>query len=475
MLPREARYPIAPMQKNGPRRVSLPYAPLVATAAALCAACDPSSPEPPPRNVLLVTIDTLRSDHCSVQGYARKTTPQLERFAGRGARFELAYAPTATTAPTHATILTSLYPIAHGLRKNGEVLNADLRTLAEILKDRGYRTAAVVSSFVLDAKFGFSQGFDAYDDDFEAASATMREQVWQDHEIGGAFDQPANIATDKAIRWLRQPRSAQQPFFLWVHYFDPHAPYVPPEPFASRFTRQDADSDLEAQIAAYDGEIAFADGEIGRLLEFIDSSALSPDTLVVITADHGEGLMQHGHPHHGAQIYEEAVRVPLLVRLPGRVAEGKTFGEPVELVDLLPTVLELTGIEAQGGLEGRSLAGVLEGREILDPLRPVYLHRRHYDPGQVGEIYVSGEMFGIRVGPWKYIEGVEEHTRELFNLENDPGERVNLYEPANAVVLELASGLQAWKKASARATPAPGAPVLSEEDEKRLRALGYLP
>ncbi len=447
---------------------------LVAATAALCVSCA-QSPEPPPPNVLLVTVDTLRSDHCSVQGYARKTTPQLEGFAGRGARFALAYAPTATTAPTHATILTSLYPIAHGLRKNGEVLSADLRTLPEILRDHGYRTAAVVSSFVLDAKFGFSQGFDVYDDDFEAASATMPVPVWQEHEIGGAFDQPANIATDKALSWLREPRSAEQPFFLWVHYFDPHAPYVPPEPFASRFTPHDADSDLEAQIAAYDGEIAFADGEIGRLLEFVERSELSSNTLVVITADHGEGLMQHGHPHHGAQIYEEAVHVPLLLRFPGRVAEGKTLVEPVQLVDLLPTVLELTGIEAQDGLEGRSLAGALAGREILDPLRPVYLHRRHYEPGQVGEIRVSGEMFGIRVGAWKYIEVIEEERRELFNLEEDPGERANLYEPASPVVLELAAALEAWKKASARATPAPGGVVLSEEDEKRLRALGYLP
>lgn len=451
----------------------LSLGPLIALAAAAVAPACHREHDTRAVNVLLVTVDTLRDDHCSVSGYGRETTPTLESLARQGTRMQSAYAPTATTGPTHASLLTSLYPIAHGVVKNGLPLTADHHTLAEALSAAGYRTAAVVSSFVLDAKFGYGQGFEVYEDDFDPAAATISRSQFQGVPVDSAFDQPANRTTETAIRLLTRLDKGEEPFLLFVHYFDPHAPYVPPEPFASRYAAEPGpDAGLAAAINAYDGEIAFADREVGKLLEFLETSGLDRDTLVVVTADHGEGLMQHGHMNHGVQIYEEAVRVPLLFRLPGRIEAGRSLAGPVELVDVMPTVLELAGVEPPEGQQGRSLAAALEDGAALDPERPVFLHRRHYEPGRIGNIPVAGEKFGVRIGPWKYIEGEEERTRELFNLEDDPGELVNVYETSHAVGDELRARITAWKTDYARETG--DRPDLSPEDRERLRALGYV-
>ncbi len=423
-------------------------------------------------NILLVTIDTLRADHCSTYGYARETTPTLQGLSEQGARMALAYAPTATTGPTHASIMTSLYPLTHGVVKNGMTLDDRFETLAERLRAAGYRTEAVVSSFVLDAKFGYAQGFEAYDDDFDAAHATVHRTEFDGHEVEGAFDQTAPRTTEKAGRVLARLAAGREPFFLFVHYFDPHAPYVPPFDVGDRFAAADARDELARSIGAYDGEIAFADRELSGLLDSLARSGLERETLVVVTADHGEGLMQHGHMHHGVQIYEEAVRVPLLFRLPGRIAAGRTFVEPVELIDLLPTVFELAGIRFPGPAQGRSLAPALAGGAPLDPQREVYLHRRHYAPGEVGGIRVAGEQFGIRSGRWKYIEGDEEGTRELYDLDHDPGERVNLVESAPQTADAMRALVAAWKDAHRRDTAEPL--ELSPEDLERLKALGYV-
>jgi arylsulfatase A-like enzyme len=444
---------------------------VIASVAVMSSSCGRGPTERRP-NVLLVTIDTLRDDHCSVSGYELQTTPTLEALARDGARMELSYAPTATTGPTHASILTSLYPIAHGVLKNGMSLDEGFPTLAETLSASGYRTAGVVSSFVLDAKFGYGQGFDVFEDDFEPATATITRNMFQGVPVDGAFDRPADRTTEEAVYLLKQFVRGDEPFFLFVHYFDPHAPYVPPEPFASLHPSGSADDALAQKIRAYDGEISFSDREIGKLLQVLEESDLERDTLVVVTADHGEGLMQRGHMHHGVHIYEEAVRVPLLFRWPGKIEAGRTLGEPVELIDLMPTILELVGVEPGDAFHGRSLAGALAGGESLDPQRSVFLHRRHYEPRRIGDIAVAGEKFGIRVGPWKYIVGEEEGTRELFNLQEDPGELVNVCERFPAVADELQEKLAAWKEAFGREDG--GLETLSPEDLERLKALGYV-
>lgn len=425
-------------------------------------------------NVLLVTIDTLRADHCSGYGYRLPTTPRLDRLGREGTRFAAAYAPMATTAPSHATLLTSLYPLAHRVLKNGHALAAEHETLAEIVRARGYETAAIVSSFVLHGKFALGQGFEVYDDDFSAARPSMPVRKWQAYAIEEGFDRRAAEATSRAVRWLTTGRAKDRPFFLWVHYFDPHSPYDPPRRYRDAFQPAgDGRDGLAAAIAAYDGEVRFTDEAIGWLLDAVDREGLRESTLVVATADHGEGLMQHGHMEHGLMLYEEAVRVPLVLRWPGRILAARTVAEPVGLVDVTPTVLDLLGVQRTGTpFQGTSFAPVLEGRAKGDPERAVFLQRRQYEPGVRDGFRVNGEKWAVRAGQWKYIEALEERTRELYDLGADPGELQNRIDrfPERARVLSTA--LTAWRSVVTRSgSPPPG---ISPEDAEKLRALGYV-
>lgn len=428
-------------------------------------------------NILLISIDTLRRNHCSVYGYERDTTPNLRELAEHGVRFDLAYAPSASTAPSHATMFTSLYPPEHRVLAQGHKLSQEDYTLAEHLSAVGYQTAAVVASFVMDVKFGFAQGFSFYDDDFKLSTSSINRKYWKDQP--DVIDQRADETTRKAIDWLKKQRDPGRPFFLFVHYFDPHAPYVPPEPFLSQFAPQGSQpTELEKIIGRYDGEIAFTDHEIGRLFETLKLMNLEDDTLIVVTADHGEGLGQHSHLGHSINIYEEAVRVPLLFRWPNRIAQGRVFRTPVELVDLTPTILDLIGIETDGfSFQGRSLAAALRDKSPLDVNRPVYLYREYYEGRQMKlltgkKILLEGEKFGIRMGKWKFIEGKEENTKELFDLETDPQEQVSLNTIFPRKAAELASQMAEWKKVHIRDESVKG--EISEEDLKRLKALGYI-
>jgi arylsulfatase A-like enzyme len=237
-------------------------------------------------------MDTVRRDRCSVYGYKRDTTPNLSMFAEQGASFDLAYAPMSTTGPSHATMFTSLYPIAHGVVKNGLKLSQEHDTVAKHLNTHGYQTAAVVGSFVLDSKFGYAQGFSSYDDDFELAKSTAPKSHWKGPRLDKGFDRRADDTTQRAIDWLKKQRRSTHSFLLFVHYFDPHDPYVPPEPFLSQFAPDKKHpTRLENEIGWYNGEIAFTDHEIGKLLEVLKQMGAEEDTLVVITSDHGEGLM----------------------------------------------------------------------------------------------------------------------------------------------------------------------------------------
>jgi arylsulfatase A-like enzyme len=428
-----------------------------------------------PPNLVLISLDTTRRDHCSVYGYERETTPQLEKFAAEGVRFALAYAPSATTAPSHATLFTSLYPITHRVVKNGRVLTPAYVTLAERLREAGWVTAGVVSSYVLDARFGLAQGFDTWDDDFDPTTATVRNEAWEGGDRVEVFDRRADATTAHALAWLDGPRERTRPFFLFVHYFDPHAPYLPPAALARSFPPADAPGDgLRAQTARYDAEIAFTDEQLGVLFDGLAERGLARNTLVVITADHGEGLMQHGHLMHGAQIYEEQVRVPLLLRWPERLPAGRVIDGPVSLIDLAPTLLELMGAPAPegGALQGHSLVPALEGRAPVDPARPIFLFRQHYQRGFDSGTPVAGEQYGIRLGDWKLISGPDEGTRLLFDVARDPRERRNLAAEQPERAAELESRLAGWRAEHGRAETAPEA--VSEADLERLRALGYV-
>ena len=444
-------------------------------AAMMPAGCRRASHQPPPP-ILLVTFDTLRADHCSAYGYGRPTTPTLERLARKGVLFETAYAPMATTTPSHATMLTGLLPREHGLVRNGEALPPGQRILAEVLELAGYRTAAFVSSFALDHRFGLARGFETYDDDFGPAMVA-RTEPWEGHRVEQAFDRTADKTCRRALDWLGAqgylgpPVPGRRPFFLWVHFFDPHDPYTPPEAHAALFPPLGPKpSELDRQIAHYDAEIHFADAELGRLLDELDHFGLLAQTMSIVAGDHGEGLMQHGHMGHGLMIYEEAVRVPLVVHWPRALPGPRRVAGPVQLLDITPTVLDLLGKPLDTLGHARSLAPILRGRDSPDPAREVFLQRRRYETETVGTVHVKGEKTAVRQGRWKYIEAPEEGTHELYDLAADPHELLNLYGPSVVEASLLAGKLQAWRQSVA---PPPVLSV-SEEDARRLRSLGYV-
>lgn len=444
--------------------------------AASLSACGPGSTDvrrrDPRPNVVIVSMDTTRADHLSVYGYERDTSPSLRALADQGIRFELAYSPSATTGPSHASLFTSLAPIAHGVAKNGWRLDDEFETMAEALASEGYETAAIISSYVLSERFGFAQGFAYFDADFSQADVLAGARLWEGENIEGKFYGRADDTTRRALQWLDARQSPELPFFLFVHYFDPHNPYIPPSDFSPPFLPGPREAlKLNRTIFFYDTILAFTDEQIGRLLAGLAHRGLEGDTLVVVVGDHGEGLMEHGHMFHGVHIYEEGVRVPLILRWPGQISPGVVSPGPVMLTDISPTVLGLVGATAREGAQGQSIASILRGSGEVEAERPIHLYRRPYEGGEVVEgVYAEGQKFGLRRGRWKLIEGAEEGTLELFDLEADPGERINLAEQEPEVLARLRGEIQAWRRAHTRSVDA----VLpSAEDRARLEALGY--
>jgi len=429
-------------------------------------------------NVLLITIDTIRADHCSSYGYGRLTTPTLSRVAEAGVIFRNAYAPMATTGPSHATILTSLYPRSHGFVKNGLVLDQRIHTLPESLKAAGYQTAAIVSSFPLAARFGFDQGIDSYDDAFEGHGGDPKPRHWEGMLVERHFDRDARVTTDKASHWLRSQRHNEIPFFLWVHYFDPHAPYRPADGYQQLFLPKTGEhppkGSLEHTIALYDAEIRETDDALDQLLHVVDGLGLSDSTVVIVAGDHGEGLMQHGQMQHGIHLYEELVRVPLVISWPGNLPAGLEIWEPVELLDVTPTLLEIANVVAGStDHQGQSLVGVMTGQQTADPERPIFFERRKYKTRQIRNVFVTGNKLGIRSGPWKYIEADEEGTRELFDLRSDPTETSNLVAKHPELAARLSKEISSWLERTPRTFFSPDT-VISDEDNRKLNALGYV-
>jgi len=453
---------------------------LISTAA--LGAC--SAPIQP--NIVLITIDTLRADHCSVYGYGLRTTPRLEKLARDGARVETAYVSMPSTGPAHASLFTSRYPLAHQVLKNGHVLGDEYLMLAEVLDRAGYRTAAFVSSFVLDDRFGYGQGFDSYDDDFRGADSSYKSMKrWEGIEVPGGFDRRAHETTDRAISWLRK-NGRRQGFFLWVHYMDPHEPYDPPEPWRTKYVKPKMRrQDPRRAVALYDAEVAFTDRELGRFLDALDDTSPPEATLVVVTADHGEGLLEHGFMGHGPILYEETLRIPLLVRWSDTIPAGSVIQGPVEIVDVMPTILGLAGISpGKLLLQGRDLTGVFTTGAALDPEHRVFFQRRLYEGKTVPVFAVEGVKFdrplrvkggkyGIRQGNWKYIEAPMENTRELYDLSSDPGERTNLLPRRRKLARKLAGQLEAWRNEQTGLALGPGQEA-SEDEFERLRSLGYV-
>lgn len=416
-------------------------------------------------NVLLITIDTLRADHCTTAGYSRDTTPRLQRLARSGVSFERAYAPMANTLPSHATLFTSLSPLVHGVVQNGIPLPETYVTTAESFAARGYATAAFVGAFPLARRFGLDQGFSTYDDELSPTTPPNRPPTWRGFELGGAFERRADEVRNRAGTWMERHRWSR--FFLWAHFFDPHRPYEPRASARGLWWRLRAlglERHLAREIRKYDEEILFVDSQVGALLDTLARLELERDTVVVVTADHGEGLNERGYLGHGRTMFEEEVRVPLVISAPGRVPEGLRVAQPVQLADVAPTLHELAGIAPLPGAQGLSLLGLLGPRPAWTDGRPIHLLRRPSaqgaGPGSLGQ--------AVRSGRFKLIDDGSDPAR-LFDLESDPGETRDVA-PAKPDVAERLSRL--LRGASAGIGPRRPAQIPDDVWE-RLQALGY--
>jgi arylsulfatase A-like enzyme/Tfp pilus assembly protein PilF len=412
----------------------------------------------PALNVVLITIDTLRADHVGCYGYKQIKTPNIDGLAADGARFERAFAVVPVTLPSHTTMLTGTYPMLSGMHDfSGNKLSPLQPTLASVLKQAGYQTGAVIAAAVLDSRFGLNQGFDFYYDhfDFNRLDEANLDQM----------ERPGNVVADVALDWLA--KNSQKKFFLWMHLYDPHFPYRPPEPYSREYAAQ-----------PYDGEIAFADEQVGRLLRFLKEKGIYRNTVIVLCGDHGESLGEHGEKTHGFFIYNATMHVPLIIRLPENAA-ARVVADPVSLVDLMPTVLGAVGLEVPSQVQGRSLLPQLRDLRDHDDLHGDDLHhddQADRDRVLYGETYLPRLHFN-----WSELRG-SENTKyhfidaprpELYDLAKDPGEVHNLFAEKKAVSEEMRAKLAGMIRDYSAGKELAEKTGLDPDLMERLKALGY--
>jgi arylsulfatase A-like enzyme/tetratricopeptide (TPR) repeat protein len=396
----------------------------------------------PQRNVILVTFDTTRADHLGVYGYQQGLTATFDEFAKSGVIFDRAYAPTPITLPSHATMLTGLYPPEHGLRVNGEgCLAENVPLLSEILKRQGYDTAAFIAAFVLDSSFGLARGFDKYDDDLSKA---MWATKTNDPRRTG------NDIMDSAINWLRQRTG--KPFFCWVHFYDAHGPYdARVTEFGNRFEANPYDAGIAAEIQAFN-----------RLASFINERKIEKNTLVIAAADHGEGLDEHMENEHSMLVYNTTLHVPLIFVGRGVCKPGVRVAQPVSLVDIMPTVLDILRIPIPAKVSGRSLRQALQGRVLSS--RPCYAEAE--TPFAVNRWC---PLKAVISDQWKFIQT---NKPELYNLQEDPGELNNVADSNAEISVEMRNTLElmfhSFEQSLATKVK------LTERGKPSLEALGYV-
>lgn len=405
-----------------------------AVIAALLQSSGCASGDRPAKHILLVTIDTMRWDRLGFVGHEVET-PNLDRLASQGAYFASAISAAPQTLPSHSSILTGAYPIAHGARNNGIFrLGDDVETLAEVFDAAGFRTGGFIGSFVLERRFGLDQGFDHFDDDLPEENAVNK--IYYP-------ERPAQEVVARATDWIEE--ASGDPFFVWVHVFDPHAPYLPPPPF---------DKQYEGRL--YDGEIAHTDQVLGPLLERVGAME---DSLVVVTADHGESLGEHGESTHGLFIYDSTVRVPLLMKGVG-IEPGTRVDPQVRTVDIAPTILELAKLRFHGPIDGESLVPYLRG-ESPEP-------RTAYSESFIPRFNFNwSELRSLRDGEIKWIRAPRP---ELYDLVADPGETANLAKEGLGD-RRIASELDAMIADDSDFSPTL---ELDAETASRLESLGYV-
>ena len=394
-------------------------------------------------NVVFITVDTLRADHLGCYGDKQIRTPNIDALAADGIRFERAYAAVPVTLPSHTVIFTGTYPMLSGVHDfAANKLSPNQPTLASVLKENGYTTGAIIGSAVLDSRFGLNHGFDFYYDHFDFNR--LQESNLDEME------RPGNVVADLTLDWLS--KNYQKKFFLWMHLYDPHYPYRPPPPYSEQYKDR-----------LYDGEIAFADAQVGRLIEFLKNKGLYRNTLIVLGGDHGESLGEHGENTHGFFIYNATLHVPLIFHLPGGV-HTKTVANLVNLADLMPTVLAALNIQIPEQVQGQNLLSIMSPKKE-DNARSMYaetfLPRLHFN---------WSELRGVETENYHFIDAPKP---ELYDLRKDPGETHNLFTQKKAVTEEmrvhLAKLIQQYTAGQELAEKTGLDPALME----RLKSLGY--
>ena len=434
-------------------------------------------------DILLVTIDTLRADHCSAYGYPVETTPFLSDLAREGVLYEQAWAPSATTAPSHAALFASRWPRSMGVMQNGQLVPGGELMLAELMSKGGYATAAFVSSLPVRARFGFGQGFDYFDDDFDAEGSSRDKRNTPDDgsEGGHRLDRRADATALHFENWLRR-RDDPRPLFAWIHFVDPHYPYG-----SDRLLDLEWPDSVGLLLRAYDSEILRADRGLATVVNaFRRYSAVSSaggesggrGSVVLVTSDHGEGLGDHGWRGHGINLYEEAVRVPMVLwgspgidigdTVTGNKLAGQVRSQPVTLLDVAPTLAGLAGLDRAPSFLGRELTGALPEDHA------VFMQRRNYRSLKVGGHRVGGALTAVVAQGHKYlstVSGEQPSTVELYHLADDPGELDDLSASRPGLSLRLARLLSDWESEY----PAVKTVRVSDREViKALRLLGYV-
>jgi len=426
------------------------------TGLACAAATAPAHSAKAKPNVILITIDTVRADHVGCSGAKGVQTPTLDSLARDGIVFERAISQVPLTWPSHTVILTGTYPFQNGVQDfTGPPLDPKFRSVAQAFKDHGYRTGAVVSAFVLDRSWGLARGFDFYDDAFAPEQFKNRDL--------GLVERPAGESVTRALTWLQ--KNSQRPFFFWLHLYDPHSPYNPPEPYRARFKDR-----------LYDGEIAYVDHELGRLIAWLKRAQHYDGSLVVMLSDHGESLGEHGEHEHGFFVYNSTVHIPLIVKPPaGSGIRPGRISNPVETTAVAPLLLGLAGVKDEAMEKQLSLAGSFEEAPLsvtqwLD-------EKLARDTPAYSETLYPFSSFGWN--PLHSVETARYHfvdapTPELYDLTSDPGETTNIAAQQTATVAVLKSKLQTLLRTNPYQAEKNEASSLAPDAAEKLRALGYV-
>jgi len=423
---------------------------LLTAGASLAFAKPPANTQRP--NIVLITLDTTRADRMGFLGSRRGLTPNLDALAREGVVFSRAYAQVPLTTPSHAVILTGTYPEFNHVNYMGDPLGKSLPFLPDILRRNGYRTAAFVGALVLDPSKlapGFERGFELYDSGYHRRRGT--------EDRYGSLERRGEEVVKRALDWLSKRPAG--PFFLWVHLYDPHDPYSPPEPFSTRHKAE-----------PYDGEIAYTDSVVGKLIAGLKTRGLFDSSLLAVMADHGEAFGEHGEKHHGIFLYDETIHVPLVFKLPGRTAPGKS-ADRVGLVDVAPTVLQVAHLPIPPAVQGKSLLRHLKLQQpgVTSPPADADLQRPVYSESAYGHLSFGwSTLRAWRTGKYLYIAAP---SRELYDESANPSATNNLASPSNAVAdtaaAQIAEFVRMTKGSAAERTE------LSPEQRENLHALGY--